>query len=1140
MKNSQTLWRRKVVGVFLGLALVLGCTLSVHAQDAKWMRYSAISPDGSQIAFSYQGDIWVVSADGGPATALTTHQAYERSPVWSPDGSQIAYATDRHGNFDVYTISASGGAETRLTYHSSGDVPTSFADGGDSVLFTSRRQDAADSMIGSGGMSELYSIPITGGRPRQILTTTAEFANFNRDGKRVVFHDYKGFEDLFRKHHTSSVTRDIWFADVETGQYTKVSNFPGEDLNPVWSTDGNSIYYLSGQTESTSSSQGEHQSDQPASLAERQNENDRPTGNKVIPQHEGTINVWKVDVANLDEQQRVTSHEVHPVRYLSIAGDGTLCYGFNGDIYVKRGDEEPQRVEINVTASSRANAIAIQTFTSGATEFAVSPNEEEVAFIVRGEVFVANVEYGTTKRITDTPEQERSVCWGSDNRTLYYAGERDNSWNLYAASIANEDEDAFANSTIVTEESLLVSDDETFQPLCSPDGKHLAYLKNRTELMVMDLDTRKSSTLVPAKSNFSYADGDIEYRWSPDSRWLTFTYHGHESWITEVGAANLADGEIINVTNSGYNEAGPLFAGNGTAILYSTDRYGEKSHGSWGGESDVMAIYLTQEAYDEATLDKEQLELRKKQKKNQKSDEAEKEDKEEKSPSDDKKEKDVEPVKFETEDKELRIRRMTLHSSALGAFDLSPDGEHLLYAARVDDKWALWLCKVRDRSTANVLSLGNSGPGHIQFAKDGKSAFVGLGGGRIAKVSLGSALSGGGKASSKPIGFTAEMNVNSAAERQYIFDHAWRQVQRKFYEANLHGVDWELMRENYSAFLPSINNNHDFAELLSEMLGELNASHTGARYRPRNSGGDSTASFGLLYDVNHDGVGLKVAEVIDRGPCDTADCKIEAGTIITHINGDRLTPDVNPYCLLNRLSGKPVRLKLHDPDADEEWEETIRPFSTGQESNLLYERWIATRRELCNELSDGQIGYVHVRGMNDGSFRRVYSEVLGENNEKKALIVDTRFNGGGWLHEDLATFLDGERYCYFAPRGHEDGGLGGEPINKWTRPVVVLQSESNYSDAHFFPWAFKQKGVGKLVGAPVPGTATAVWWETQIDNSIVFGIPQVGMITLDGEYLENNQLEPDILVINDPQSVSEGKDLQLEAAVKELQRQLNE
>jgi C-terminal processing protease CtpA/Prc len=287
-----------------------------------------------------------------------------------------------------------------------------------------------------------------------------------------------------------------------------------------------------------------------------------------------------------------------------------------------------------------------------------------------------------------------------------------------------------------------------------------------------------------------------------------------------------------------------------------------------------------------------------------------------------------------------------------------------------------------------------------------------------------------------------------------------------------------------------------------------------------------------LYEVDYEGPGLKVAEIIKRGPCDSAACKIVPGNIITHINGVELTESVNPWQLLNRQVDKPVRLTLDG--VDDKREEVIRPISGGAENGLLYERWIAGCRKRCDELSGGRIGYVHVRGMNDESFRRVYSEVLGKNNEKEALIVDTRFNGGGWLHEDLATFLDGELYVQFSPRGFEEGGLGGEPINKWTRPVAVLQSESNYSDAHFFPWAFREKGVGKLVGAPVPGTATAVWWEGQINPEIVFGIPQVGMLARDGRYLENNQLEPDVLVLNDPPAMAAGKDPQLEKAVELL------
>jgi tricorn protease len=1160
----------------LSALVIMLAPVSAWQESRPWIRYPAISPDGKQIAFSYQGDIWVVPAKGGAARMITSHEGYERSPVWSPDGKGIAFMADWNDSGDVYLASADSGVPLRLTWHSSADEPVSFTPDGKHVLVTSRIQDAPGSFIGTTGMGELYRIPVGGGRPVQVMTTTAEWASFDRAGKRLVFHDYKGFEDEFRKHHTSSVTRDIWMYEPESKKYTQLSGFQGEDLTPVWSPDGQSVYFLSEQVEAT----GPGEKGKNAIPA-------APEGSRVIPQLTSSFNVWMLDVANPAKQTQVTSHSIHPVRYLTIAGDGTLCYIHNSEIWIKRPDADPSPVAVRLRTGMRANPESLKVLRDGATEFAVSPNEEEIAFVARGEVFVANVEFGTTRRITGTATQERSVTWGDDGRTLYYAGERNDSWNLYKATLGREDEEGFANATVIDESPVLVTTDETFQPVCSPDGKKLAYLRNRREIMVLDLASGESKSLVPADKNFSYTDGDIEYRWSPDSRWLAVTWHGHESWIPEIGAVNIETGQIVNMTDSGYSESGPAFAAGGKALIYASDRYGERSHGSWGGELDVIAVYLTQAAFDEATLDKEQLALKKKReeadkKKKEKEEKGQAKETGKDEPADkqesdvsgeekqepaegageesstgnnddekkDEEEKKAEPIEFETENLDLRRRRLTLHSSQIGSFDLSPDGEHLIYTAQVDDKWGLWLTKVRDRSTSNILPLGgdrqgrggdgggNGGGGIVRFSKDGKSAFL-MQGGKLSKVGLAGALGDeGGKAKSEPVNFAAEMVVDENGERQYIFDHAWRQVKDKFYDEKLHGVDWESLRKNYAAFLPTINNNHDFAELLSELLGELNASHTGCRYRPSRQDTDNTASLGLLFDLSSEDAGLKVAEVIERGPCDRAECKIVAGTVVTHINGVELAADVNPWKLLNRQAGKPVRLSLSKDGTIRE--ETIRPISNGEESNLLYERWIAECRKRCEELSGGRIGYVHVRGMNDGSFRRVYDEVLGKNNEKEALIVDTRFNGGGWLHEDLATFLGGERYIQFAPRGFEKGGLGGEPVNKWTRPVAVLQSESNYSDAHFFPWAFRVKGIGKLIGAPVPGTATAVWWEGQINPDLVFGIPQVGMLTEKGTFLENEQLEPDVLVLNDPPAVAAGRDPQLETAVQTLIAELNQ
>jgi len=382
----------------------------------------------------------------------------------------------------------------------------------------------------------------------------------------------------------------------------------------------------------------------------------------------------------------------------------------------------------------------------------------------------------------------------------------------------------------------------------------------------------------------------------------------------------------------------------------------------------------------------------------------------------------------------------------------------------------------------------------------------------------------------KMIGMKGEMVLNEAAEREYLFEHIWRQVEKKFYKVDLHEVKWDFYKTEYARILPSINNNYDFAEMLSEMLGELNASHTGARFRNQMENGDRTAALGVFYDLSHKGNGLKIKEIMHKSPLGKSSSKITAGTIIEQIDGQEIAANTNPYRLLNRKSNKNMLLALFDPATGKRWEETIKPISLGKEGQLRYERWVRNCREIVEKESGGKIGYVHVRSMNDQSYRTVYEEVLGKNHSKKALIVDTRFNGGGWLHDDLATFLMGKKYMTFMPRGQN---LGSEPQFKWSKPSIVVMGEGNYSDAHMFPYTYRALGVGKLVGMPVPGTGTAVWWE-RLQNGMVFGIPQVGMVGEDGKYLENQQLEPDIKVKNDPGKVSKGQDQQLKAAVKEL------
>jgi len=1070
---------KKGILIFIFMVTVFS---AVIAEDTPlWMRYPAISPDGQTVVFSYKGDLYTVPAEGGEARLLTMHEAHDFYPVWSPDSKTIAFASNRFGNFDIYSIPSIGGTALRLTTHSANEYPSGFSPDSKNILFRAHIQDHPQNVqFPSGLLTELYKVSVKGGRTRRILTTPAEAAQMDKSENKIIYHDIKGYEDRWRKHHISSVTRDIWIFDKTTGQHTRLTDFQGEDRNPVFDPEEKKIVYLSEQF--------------------------------------GSFNVCCFPLSNPDSIKQITFHTKHPVRFLTVSDNGTICYSFNGEIYTKQKNAEPQKLSIQIQTDQKFNPVEHVTENNGATEMEVSPDGKEIAFIIRGEIFVTSVDYTTTKRITDTPEQERSVSFSPDGNTLLYASERNGSWNIYTTTKIRDEEDHFFRATLLKEEPVLETDKEIFQPLFSPDGKKIAYLEERTTLKIYNCESGKSRIVLPGKNNYSYSDGDQWFQWSPDSKWLLAGITPGSFVSSDVALISAdAEKDPVNLTKSGYNDSRAKWMMDGKMMIWFSDRMGLRSHGSWGSQDDVFAMFFTQKSFDNFNLSKEDYEIKKENEKN-----------DNKNNNNDGSEKKIEPVTIELSGIEDRIKRLTINSSSLSDAVLTPDGEKLYYLSRFEDGYDLWVREFREDKTELVMKLkGRSGA--LQMDEKGENLFI-LSNGSIYKIEV-------KKESKKPVSFSAEFDLKKFDEKEYLFEHMWRQVLKKFYAIDLHGVDWQFYKKEYKRFLPHINNNFDFSEMMSELLGELNGSHTGCRYRSHSENGDKTASLGLFYDFEYAGEGLKIAEVIDKGPMDKADSKVKPGIIIEKIDGTVITPDMDYFALLNHKEDKRTLLSLYDPEENKRWEETAEPISLGKESNLLYERWVKNRREETKKLSGGNIGYVHVRGMNDASYRKIYSEILGRNYNKKALVVDTRFNGGGWLHDDLVTLLSGQRYMDFYPRGQY---FGSEPTSKWKKPSIVLISESNYSDAHGFPYAYKTLDIGTLVGMPVPGTMTAVWWERLQDPSLVFGIPQVGAKDVNGEYLENQQLEPDIRIENEYEVVITGCDQQLEKAVNILLQNLEE
>lgn len=1064
-----------------------------------WMRYSKISPDGTQIAFAYKGDIYVVPAAGGEARQLTTSTSYETSPVWSNDSKTIAFQSDREGSLDIYTMPATGGQATRVTTYSGAETPLAFSPDDKEIYYSAYIQNPAESsMFPTGWFTQLYRINADGGRSHMVTAAPVCGMDFDKDGKSFIYYNRSGSENIWRKHHTSSVARDIFFYDAEKDSHTLICENPGEDRDPVFTPDGKVVF-----------------------LSERDGD---------------SFNVYMADRNSLDNAEKLTSFKKHPVRFLSQSDNGTLCFGYQGEIYTMTPGEKPSKVNISITDDRYESPVTLRS--GSAREISISDDGKEIALLYRGEVFATTDKYGTTKQITRTAAAEKGITMAPDGKSIVYASERTGTWNLYKATLGRKDDLHFANATLIEEEPLFKdSDTERTSPSFSPDGKEIAFIENRHLLKVLNLESGKVRQITDGTQHYGNSAEGFEYDWSPDGKWFTLTLiTNRRDPYSDIGIVSATEGgKIYNISNSAYIDVSPKWVMDGNAVIFISDRYGMRSHASWGSQNDVFIAFMNRETMEKFLMSEEEYALFKESEKaaeeaKAKAKEEENKDKKDKKGKEKKDEKSSDDkdktINVELDGLEERVMRLTPMSSDLSSAELTKDGEELYFLSSFEGGFDLWKKETRTGKTTLMQKL-NTSYASLTLSQDGKKLYI------LSSRPSVISLPGG---SPKPISFSIEMDLDKAAEREYMFNHVFRQQEKMFYNTNYHGVDLKQLKKDYEPFLAHINNNYDFSEMLSEILGELNVSHTGSGY----FGGGSrkpTAETGLLFDMKYEGKGLKVDEVVAYGPFDRTSSKVAAGTIIEKIDGIEIGADTDYFELLNGKAGKPVLFSLYNPQTKERWDETVKPVSKAKMNELLYDRWVKSRAEEVERLSGGRLGYVHIKSMDDGSYRDVYSDILGKYNLKDGIVIDTRYNGGGRLHEDIEILFSGEKYLEQVIRGTVACDM---PSRRYNKQSVMLVCEANYSNAHGTPWVYQHKKMGSVVGMPVPGTMTSVNWETLQDPTMYFGIPVIGYRTRDGKYLENFQLEPDYKVRNIYNEVEDGRDEQLEKAVEVLLKEIDE
>lgn len=1060
------------------LVSVLFCFASAAfaADEAVFPRYPAPSPDGQFIAFSYQGDIWVVSANGGRALRLTVHPAYDHHPVWSPDGAWIAFSSDRHGNDDVFVMPSTGGDAKRLTFMSVPDVVCDWTPDGSAVIFTSLRDYFA---YGATRNPFVYSIPVTGGEPVRIMAETGNEVALSPDGATIAYTSHSRAY-WWRKGYRGSSNNNIWLWNRGTGVYTQVTRHAGNESNPMWAGAGALCY---------------------------------------VGEESGIFNLWRSDLSTGLTAQ-LTKHDDH-IRNPAISRDGSrIAYELGTDIWLlDTAGGEPRKLTIQAPSDNRVNDIQRLTMTNGAGEFALSADNSELAFVIRGELFAMKEKGGAATRLTESWARDFDIAWRPDGTALVYSSDMGGQFDLYLVESDDPSEKRLSRALAFKQTRLTTDPGNDGGPAFSPDGKSLAWVNGAGNLHIMDMATKQDRVLVSGWNLDSYS-------WSPDSAWIAYSKEDHE-FNSDIWIIPAAGGEAKNVSKHPDNDFSPVWSANGKILSFISRRL-ENNY-------DVWFVFLTK-ADDQKTADdwedEEEAKNTPKDKPAAKAEEPAKKDDARKNgaPAEAKKEEPKLVVTIDFDDINLRLRKVvSLPGDEFGAA-VSPDGKYFALVSNNSGTSELYSVKW-DGTELKQLTNGNTRPTGLTFSKDGKKVYFLRNGGMIQSVGV-----GGGAPTMHA--FQARTSIDGPKERLQKFEDGWRALNDGFYDANFHGANWAALRDKYRPWAVAAVESRDFTDVFNIMLGHLNASHLGLLGGfGGGGGGDATGFLGLYFDTAHAGPGLKVGEVLKDGPADRETSRLKAGQYIMAIDGTPVSMATNVSELLVDTIGAKVVLTVADaPDAKETSRVVIRPVSFQDLMGLLYERHIDQRREIVHRLSGNRIGYLHVQSMSGGPLERFEMELYSEAHDKDAIIIDVRDNGGGSTADLMLAMLQVREHARTLQRG---GDRHGYPQDRrvfyaWTKPFVVMCNEYSFSNAEIFPWAIKTLGLAKVIGQQTFGAVISTGAYGLIDGSAV-RMPGRGWWVMGSNInMENNGCPPDIVVEYQKGDAPQGIDRQLERAVQEL------
>ena len=1072
---------------FLAASALLSSCLCVQAKELIKLASSPnISPDNKTIVFDWKGDLWSAPITGGEVKRLTTHPAWDHRPIFSPDGKEICFVSNRNNTWQIYAMPVTGGVAEKLTFHTEGYTPTSWSAGGKSIIAQVWRAY-------SGLESQRFcKVSRDGSKDDELLFDAyAREVSLSADGKFALLT--REDVSVYRKGYTGSKTGQIWLYDMTCKKFTQLIAETHNSRSPLWKVDGRGFYYLS--------------------------------------EKNGCFNIWEFDLATKKEKQ-LTFFKNASIITPSISLDGsTITFRQLFDYYYFKpaSGKPPQLIEVWHTSDQPPKKTKKEVYNKvwnndnyGGLEF--TKDGLEMVFSMGGELWVMDTVMRKPVRVTnDSSYHVRDVIFSKDDKIIYYLKDEGHKVNIWKAERENSKEYWWLNKSF---KLTPVTNDEIgrYNLSLSPNGKQLAYCQGRGDIVICNIDGSNPKQI-------SHSPYQSYYSWAPDGKWMVVTRQDSDSntdvWITSTTGERAP----YNLSRHPNWDGHASWSPDGKRIAYIGRRY--------DGAVDVYYAELikglkpTQASGEEKELAKAiaKMERSRGKRKTEEKKEEKKEVKKEKPKKKIAKTKDGLPiVVIDFDDLYERVFKLPESGSGPWGPFWNPEGDTLAFATRLGGK-----------SGTFTVSFPNPGrPSHMT-SKTGHYANWITKGNKLLWM-----VNGIPTSYNTSLPFRAYVESNQEDYYKLAFRSCWRTMRDNFYDGNMNNLDWNAIRLKYEDIAAKgASDPQIFGRAISMMLGELNASHLGWTNSSRSNWksddwAERTRYLGLDFDSTISGKGLKVSKILLDGPTDKVATKVNIGDTLIELNGKKVNSQRTLIKLLTVRDNPVFTLKLMNEAGDERLVK-VKAIAFNTARNLVREEWLKYNRKMVEKLSKNRLGYLNIEAMDTPSLRRFEQEICAGGQDKGGMIIDVRNNPGGFIADQLLKILSHPHYAVTIPRdGKKSYPSGYLQAASWRKPIIVLCNQNSASNAEIFSHLIKESGRGKLVGIATQGAVISTPQRKILDVGEM-RMPDRGWWTIsDGEDMELHGAQPDYVIWPYPGDIPAGKDTQLEKAIEVLLQEVEE